>query len=165
MGSVWLFSLICWSTNLKYTGPVLTPKHLQVDDFTCKHTCTHRTLLWPFVLLVCGIDLACQMEILAVTDECRDECERNGGVSGGMPNAAANDSHSFRKLYPSELKGPLCLLAVHVCVIGFSPWHLLRLPILSGVDGDDLTSSTSDQQDTLQPFCKNFQELHIWAAS
>lgn len=32
-----------------------------------------------FVSLVCGIDLACQMEILAVTNECRDESKRNGG--------------------------------------------------------------------------------------
>lgn len=35
----------------------------------------------------------------------------------------------------------------------------------SGVDGDDFTPSTSDQQDALQPLSQNLQELHVWVGS
>uniref|UniRef100_A0AAQ5XBH2 Integrase catalytic domain-containing protein n=1 Tax=Amphiprion ocellaris TaxID=80972 RepID=A0AAQ5XBH2_AMPOC len=43
--------------------------------------------------------------------------------------------------------------------------RVVRPPDRLGVDGDDLTSSSSDQQDALQTFCQDLQELHVWLAS
>ena len=88
-------------------------------------------------------------------------------MSGVMTDAAANDGLSF--------EGPVSPRAHRVLLPPKSPFASLlrdRLPLYrflcsvqSGVDGDDFTSSTSDQQDALQPFGQNLEELHVWSGS
>lgn len=72
---------------------------------------------------------------------------------GVMTDAAANDSLSFWASTSPELTGPSVSLRSRLCdwLLFFKHW--LPLFVQSGVDGDDFTSSTPDQQDTLQSFC------------
>lgn len=32
----------------------------------------------------------------------------------------------------------------------------------SGINSDDFTASSAHQEDSVQAFCQNFQELHVW---
>ena len=41
-------------------------------------------------------------------------------------------------------------------------WRKTNVQLDSGVDGDDLPSSSSDHKDSFQAFCENVQKLHIW---
>lgn len=88
-----------------------------------------------------------------------------GWGAGRMTHLAAGDGLSL--LWGSV---SLRLNAPPPPSLSFPPLRLARLtllraapaPVPSGVDGDDLAAATSDQQDALQPFRQNLEELHIW---
>lgn len=84
----------------------------------------------------------------------REHLERSGWGAGGMTHLAASDGVSF--------VGPAIsfLPSASVC----SVTTFVRCPpfVPSGVNGDDFAATTSDEQDALQPFCQNLEELHVW---
>lgn len=74
-----------------------------------------------------------------------------------MTQLAGNGGLSFEG-FPCPLKPPS-----HVPALRFFLLVCHRLTLVpSGVDGDDFTATTSDQQDALQPFGQNLEELHVW---
>lgn len=117
-------------------------------------------LFFFFACDVVGNSLACFCaECKPLLGACKDSerLERRGWGAGGMTILGASNGLSCRG---GPCPAITFLHSASVCSVA----SFARRPpfVPSGVDGDDFAATTSDQQDALQPFCQDLEELHVW---
>lgn len=126
-------------------------------------TCFCRGFFLFFCLWYCSLASFCaEWKPLRGACKDRERLERRGWDAGRMTHLAASDGLFFVGGRVLEAQRPHHHFPPLASVCSVATFAHRPLFVPSGVDGDDFAATTSDQQDALQPFCQNLEELHIW---